>query len=106
MIVINNSQEFESVIGNLENSNRRIEELFNNQTALVNTVRGNALWQGANQESFHKKYDELSENYKDIEATLATYTKFLHTTLENYTNLENKINADADNNDVQLDVQS
>ena len=106
MIEINNSSEFQSVINELEISRGRIEEIFNKQNASVATIKDNDNWQGMTEEAFQKKYNELSNNYQDIDNAMKSYITFLETTLDNYTRLENKIGSDADNNATELDVNS
>ena len=106
MIAISNSSEFQDVINELESSRGRIEEIFNKQNASVATINDNDNWQGMTEEAFQKQYNELSNNYQDIDNAMNAYITFLKTTLDNYTRLENKIGSDADNNAAELNVNS
>ena len=98
------SEEFESIIENIEASSNNIEELFKKIDETMNKLHNNDVWQGMANESYFNRYKTLNLLFPKVNTTLDNYIKFLRTTLDNYTRLENTINKSADDNSTSLDV--
>ena len=103
-IVINNSEEFEKIINNLENTLPDVALVFDSVDKCVDNINGSDLWYGRTQETFCNKYKEFRNNYQPINEAFENYIKFLKITIANYKNAENKINENIENNNVNLDV--
>ena len=106
MIRINDSAKFENIIANIENSERVIEEIFEQTTSNVGRVNDTDLWSGIAQKEFSEKYNKLSTNYEPIKESLKTYIKFLKQTIADYKEYEEQARTDIEKNNVQLDVNS
>ena len=98
------SEEFESIIESIETSSNNIEEVFKKIDKTMDKLHNNDVWQGMANESYYNRYKTLSILFPKVNMTLDNYIKFLKTTLDNYTRLENTINQSADNNSTSLDV--
>ena len=105
-IIITDSIEFENIINTLELSSNRIKYVFARENKNMSNIDNTDVWSGKTQEKIYEKYKELSENYEGISDSLDIFIKFLKTTLQNYTNLETKIQSNQVNNSSQLDVNS
>ena len=105
-IVITDSGQFESVILSLENSYRKIQDLFANQKKNVEEINATETWTGNSQKVLYEKYKLLNSNYEPIEYSIELYIKFLRKTLEDYTLAEQEINRDIDEMASNLDVNS
>lgn len=106
MITIKDSNEFENVISNLENSYIRIIDILNRQNATMERVNDTDVWSGLTQSTVCTKYEQLSNNYQTISNSFTTYLNFLRQTINDYKTLENKIDSDIQNNSESLDVNS
>ena len=106
MIIINDSEKFESIINNIDNSSKKIEEIFNETSANMETVNDTDIWTGVAQKEFSNKYKELSNNYEAINNSLKIYINFLKQTIADYKELETQTNNDIETNNIQLDVNS
>ena len=105
-IIITDSTEFENIINTLELSSNRIKDVFARENKNMSNIDNTDVWRGKTQEKIYEKYKGLSENYEGISDSLDIFIKFLKTTLQNYTNLETKIQSNQVNNSSQLDVNS
>lgn len=103
-IVISNSEEFEKIIKNLENTLPDMALVFDSVDKCVDNINGNDLWYGKTQETFFNKYKEFRNNYQYINESFENYIKFLKITIMNYKNAEDKINKNIENNDANLNV--
>ena len=103
-VYITDSDKFEEIISTLESSIPNIEDIFNNQNNNFNSIDGTDIWQGDTQRVISSKYDELSQNFTPIVDTLRDYIKYLKITINNYKNLENKIDKSIDENLENLNV--
>ncbi len=105
-VVITNSAQFQEVINSLEESFKKIEELFGNQKRNAEEINGTDTWTGATAEAVYEKYMKLSENFGPILYSLDLYIKFLKKTLEDYTLAEQEIDKNIDGVAQALDVIS
>ena len=103
-IVIKNFEDFDKTINNLEEIKKRIEEIFNNQNNNFDNINETEIWTSKTQKALSQKYDIFKIEYDDILVSLQNYINFMRTTLNNYKELDNKLNEDQDNNDTNLDV--
>ena len=106
MIRINDSDKFERIIGDIENSAKRIDEIFQETTSNMETIDDTEIWTGLAQKEFSMKYKELSNNYGIINNSLKIYTNFLRQTVIDYKKSELQTFKNMENNNVQLDVNS
>lgn len=106
MIRINDSEKFESIVSNIENSEKAIEDLFQETTTNVERVNDPEIWSGIAQKEFSNKYKLLSNNYDPIKESLKTYIKFLKQTIADYKEYEEQTRNDIEINNEQLDINS
>ena len=103
-VVITDTNRFESIIGDLENTLRTIEDVFASQNNNYRTIDGTDVWKGETQEVISNKYDDLTKNYEPICDSLRNYIKFLKITVSNYKNYENTVDKTIENNETELNV--
>ena len=103
-VVITDTNRFESIIGDLENTLPTIEDVFASQNNNYRTIDGTDVWKGETQEVISNKYDDLTKNYEPICDSLRNYIKFLKITVSNYKNYENTVNKTIENNETELNV--
>ena len=105
-VVITDSNQFQSVIISLENSYRKIQDIFANQKKNVEEINATDTWTGNSQKVLYEKYKLLNTNYEPIDYSIDLYIKFLKKTLEDYTLMENEINRNIDEMASNMDVNS
>ena len=103
-VVITDTNKFESIIKELENTLPTIEDVFASQNNNFRTIDGTDVWKGATQEVISGKYDDLSKNYEPICESLRNYIKFLKITVSNYKNYENTVDRSIEENETELNV--
>ena len=106
MIEIKDSQKFESIITNIEQSKQRIEEIFRNTTTNMQTIDDTDVWTGLAQKEFSNQYRKLASNYGAIQASMNTYINLMRQAITDYKELENQRRIDIENNGTDLDVNS
>ncbi len=103
-IVIKNFEDFDKTIKNFEEIKKKIEEIFANQNKNFDSINETEIWTSKTQKALNNKYDKLRIEYDDILVSLQNYINFMKNTLDNYMELDSKLNEDQDNNDTNLDV--
>lgn len=103
-IVIENTDDFEQIIRNLENTLPDIEFIFNYVDKSIENINGNELWYGKAQETFCNKYKEFRENYTIVNESFENYIKFLKIVVSNYKKALKQINNNIENNSDNLNV--
>ena len=106
VVVITDSAQFQEVINSLEESFKKIQDLFGNQRKNAEEINETDTWTGATAQAVYAKYIKLSENFGPILYSLDLYIKFLKKTLEDYTLAEKEINMNVDAVAQALDVIS
>ncbi len=105
-IVITDSAKFEEVIASLEESYKKIKEIFEKQKKNKEEINSTDIWSGYGAEVMYAKYQNLSTNFGPIDYSLQVYIKFLKKTLEDYTKLVEKIGKNTNEMENSLDVNS
>lgn len=105
-LLITSQEEFQSVIVSLENSVKKIQDIFAREEKNSMEIDGTNTWTGKAQNTFHSKYIELIENFAPIEYSLDLYVKFLKKTLEDYMLLIKEMNQNIDEAAMAMDVNS
>ena len=103
-VVITDTDRFESIVTELENTLPAIEDVFASQNNNYKIIDGTDVWKGSTQEVISNKYDDLSKNYEPICESLRNYIKFLKITVSNYKNYENTVDKTIENNETELNV--
>ena len=106
MIKINDSGQYERIIGELEVRKQNIDAIFQEVTANMATIDDTDIWTGLAQKEFSNKYKELASNYEVIKNGLNTYTRFLRNIIEGYKEQERQAQKNIESNSVKLDVNS
>ncbi len=106
MIRINDSDKFESIVSNIENSKKEIERIFKETTNNIERTNNPEIWSGIAQEEFSNKYKLLSSNYEPINNSLDIYIRFMKQTIEDYKEFEEKTKSNIEKNNIELDVNS
>jgi len=105
-VIIKDSAKFEEIINNIEAALPTIQNAFQSQRNNSEGIKGSDTWKGESQEALYEKYNLLEQNFTPIEESIALYIKFLRKTLEDYEALESSLNAKAEENSDQLNVNS
>ena len=105
-IVINDSEQFETIIGNFRNTVTEIDNIFINENINFGNIEESSTWEGELQQSIVDKYNELSINYDTIIESLNGFADFMQDTLNAYKALENSLDKNLDNNAEDLTVNS
>ena len=84
----------------------RIEEIFRNTTANMQTIDDTDIWTGLAQKEFSNQYRKLASNYGTIQSSMSTYINLMRQTITDYKELENQRRIDIENNSTDLDVNS
>ena len=106
MIEIKDSGKYESVITKIESSKVKIEDIFRNTTANMETINDTEIWTGLAQKEFSNQYKKLASNYGAIRESMETYIKLMRQTIEEYKAIENQRRIDVETNKTELDVNS
>ncbi len=106
MIKITSSEQFESIIANMEQHYKNVEAILQREDKNMERINETETWAGDTQGVIYSKYQELHENYDPILTSLQTFIKFMRQTVTDYKELETKIGNDADMNSEELDVNS
>ncbi len=105
-IVITNSNEFENVIREFEESFKNIKEIFENENQSMETINETKIWTGEIQKSVTAKYNELKNNYGQVEESLQTFINFMNKTLDDYRRLEQTVDTNVNDMASNLNVNS
>ena len=105
-IVITDSGKFEEVILKIEESYKKIQDVFAKEKTNKEEINGTETWTGKAQEAMYEKYELLSQNFSPIEYSLGVYIKFLKKTLEDYKRIEAEITRNMEMVSEQLNVNS
>ncbi len=103
---ITSSEEFENIIRNIEIHCKNIESIFQNENKNMERINQTVAWSGPAQEATYNKYKELSDCYDTINTSLKTFVNILQSTVNKYKAVESAIQNNAEQNAVQLDVNS
>ena len=103
-ITIKDSNKFESIINDLEQTLPSFEEIFKNQDKNFSMIDGTDIWKGETQRVITSKYNELRINYDSINDTLKNYIKYLKITIDNYKRFEGMVENSIDKNEENLNV--
>ena len=105
-IVITDSGKFEQVILKMEESYKKIQDIFAKEKTNKEEIHATDTWTGKAQEAMYGKYELLSQNFSPIEYSLGVYIKFLKKTLEDYKRMEAEITRNMELVSEQLNVNS
>ena len=106
MIRINSSENIERIIIEIEKREKRIEEIFNETNANMETINDTEIWTGLAQKEFSRKYGQLASNYEAIQESIKTYVKVIRQAVEDYKEMDLQRSKDVETNNVTLDVNS
>ncbi len=105
-IVITDSAKFEEVIASLEESYKKVKEIFEKQNKNKEEINETDIWSGYGAKAMYSKYNDLSKNFAPIDYSLQVYIKFLKKTLEDYTRLVQELDRNTNEMANSLDVNS
>ncbi len=105
-IVITSSEEFRAVITALEESAKKISDVFDAEVNNDKKIDSTESWTSFSQLVVSEKLRQLSENYDPIRYSLNLYTRFLTKTIEDYEKMEQQINSNAEEYSQELTVNS
>ena len=103
-IIIEDSNEFENIIGKIEKSAKKVKEIFEKEKSNVESINSTSTWSGDTQKVIYSKHTELQKNFEPIEEALNLYIEFLKKTLNDYKAFEAKTMENMSNNDFELNV--
>lgn len=106
MIVIKDTNRYESIVNEIEASKNNIEKIFEKVNANMKKIDDTDTWTGLAQKEYSSKYNELASNYEPIKRSLETYIKFMRQTETDYKEIEMQARRDIDTNRNNLDVNS
>ena len=104
MIVITDTNRFESIVSELERTLPDIEDVFKYQDKNFKMIDGTDSWKGSTQMVISDKYLELKKNYEPINESLRNYIKYLKITVENYKKYEHMVDKSVNENDDNLNI--
>ena len=99
-----NSESLNEAIVKMDQSNKRIEELFTKIENTMKSFHDNEIWSGNTNEAYYNRFLELQGYFPKVNTSLSNFSKFLKVTNENYISAENSINSDIDKNEINLNV--
>ena len=105
-IVITSTDEFREVITALEESAKKVSDIFDTEVNNDKKIDGTDSWTSYSQQVVSEKLSQLSENYDPIRDALNLYTRFLNKTVEDYEKMEQEIDNNAEEYSKELDVNS
>ena len=105
-IVITDSVKFEEVIASLEESAKKIEDIFEKQDKNKEEINSTEVRSGDASSAMYGKYNSLSNNFPKINYSLKVYAKFLRKTLNDYQAMIQEIDRNTDEIANSLDVNS
>jgi hypothetical protein len=103
-IVIKDTNKFENIINELENTLPSFEDVFKNQDKNFSMIDGTDIWKGDTQKVITSKYNDLRKNYDSIDETLRNYIKYLKITVDNYKRYEEMVDKSVSENEENLNV--
>ena len=75
-IVITDSAKFEEIIASLEESYKKVKDIFDKQNKNKEEINSTDIWSGYGATTMYSKYNDLSKNFAPIEYSLEVYRKF------------------------------
>ena len=99
-----NSVELENATLKIEETSKKIAELFNEIDNSMKELYNSETWSGDANDTYYKRYQKLSEYFPKINNGLATYVSFLRTTNDNYVRAEKSLGNQIDTNEAELNV--
>lgn len=103
-VVIENSDEFESLINSFEISANKIKDIFNNEKNEIEKINSTDVWSGDTQKVVYDKNKMLQENFDPIVEALDYYVLFMKKVVSDYKAFENKTKQNAEVNSDELNV--
>ena len=103
-IIITDSNKFEKIIEELENTIPAIQNSFLAQDRNFNIINDPNNYKGDCQRVLNEKYTKMRKNYESIQDSLTNYVKFLKIIVNNYREYEKSINEIINDNLDNLDV--
>ena len=79
-----------------------ISEIFDRVNNNVDFTKKNDVWLGKAGANFYTKYDELSDNYETIIASLNTLVDFIEKISNSYEEFDKNVDKDVDNSDLDM----
>lgn len=105
-LVIKNYQEFEETLTELEDSLRKMEDVFDSQIKNTEKINRTEIWTGYSQSAMYDKLSTLNGNYEPIRNSLELYVRFLKKTKEDYRLMMEAQNANIEAAAEELTVNS
>ena len=105
-ITITDAQKFEEIINRMEATLQKLTDTFERDKVNTRRIDKTDVWTGKSQEALCEKHRELEKNYAPIERSIRIYIKFLKKVLADYIALDQRINSRAEQQSVELDVNS
>ncbi len=105
-VVITDSNEFERIIGLIEESYRRIIQIFEEEKNNIELINETDIWTSKTQKVIYDKIKLLQTNYEPINESIGLFIEFLKKTIDDYKRFE-KITLESENdNQINLDINS
>ena len=105
-LAIKNYQEYEETLSKLEDSIRKMEDVYDSQIKNTEVINKTDTWTGEAQSAMYDKLRTLNGNYEPIKSSLELYIKFLHKTKEDYRLMMEAQKANMDSFAEDLTVNS
>ncbi len=105
-LVITDFVKFEEVIASLEESYKKVKDIFEKQNKNKEEINSTDTWSGYGAKAMYAKYHNLSTNFGPIDYSLQVYIKFLKKTLDDYKRMINEIDKNTNEIANSLDVNS
>lgn len=106
-IQITSAASFGEVIENFKQIRDNIADIFGKEKINAEKFNGTTkTWVGKTQGVIYDKHKQLTDGYDKILETLDIYIRFMQKALDDYIEIDKKINKDIENNANALNVNS